>query len=760
MLTALVLPLLLLETRTVTVSVVDHAGAPVADAAVQVRYLDPGTEEGVDRTTSTDDRGLAKIELSEPQAKAVLINVTAAGRPSARHVFRQSDGRTPRVPHRLDYRLAEPTTFSGTVSDIDGSPVVGATVGLISSVPRTPTVGEPLYIHRVEATLTTDVGGVWTCDSVPAAAAGATLFVRHPDFVRSEEFLRDGQSAGLRDGSHETVLDRGTAVRLRAVGPAEEPVEGAFVLFDRSRSASELAVKTDAEGRADLARMPRGKQTLVVARDGYAPVERDVELTDDVQDITVRLDHGYTLTVRAVDEDGEPVPDAAISYSSSEMTMALMGLFGKVWDREFDETGTWTWHDAPAGGQEFSVRARGYVGGRGELLKPRDEPHVVTLRRPVVFDLRVSDAATGEPLTDWTLTPGTEFSGRLSWSNWMKKRVTSESYRHAVDHTSEGYAVRVEAEGYVPFVSRVLRLGDGEVRVDAALKPAEATFALAEYADGSPAAGAVLYFPTAGDRIYVRATGVDEASGKLRRTADADGRFAVPPLTENYHVLSLGPAGFGHATKTQLEETGRITVEPWARVEGVFRRGGKPLPRQDLSISFSGGPQSEFSRVPYHFDYDATTDSAGRFVIDRMPPGDFRIAEDIVLQTTRSGRMHAFGHHTSATAVAGETVELDFPPAGTRVFGRLRLPDGVNGNAGQSALKRTRSDQYRFRVAADGTFEIPDVPPGEYTLRLRIARPPYAGLVLNESDDDLRKDVPVTVKAGAAELDLGAIDLR
>lgn len=279
------------------------------------------------------------------------------------------------------------------------------------------------------------------------------------------------------------------------------------------------------------------------------------------------------------------------------------------------------------------------------------------------------------------------------------------------------------------------------------------------FADGSPGAGAELYFPTFEDRIYVRADRVDNA--EVRRTAGPNGRFPVPPLEEDYHVLSLGPAGFGHATREQFEKDLTLTVRPWAKVEGVFRLAGLPHGPQDLSIHFEDGPQSLYGRqAPFYFDFDATTDADGRFLIERMPPGRFLIGETVVTRETENGSTHTMRHPQKATAVAGETLRLDFPPAGTLLTGRVLVPEGVDARTGFSRLNRTVIDGYPFRVEKDGTFLIPDVPPGEYTLRWHIELPPYDDFGNSESEGTLTKDVPVVVKEGAATLDLGTTDLR
>jgi hypothetical protein len=129
-------------------------------------------------------------------------------------------------------------------------------------------------------------------------------------------------------GSRDVVLEIATArVAGRVLAaPREEPVAGATVSLlqllgpDGSREGSLFSVPTDAAGSFGIPRVTQGRYRAIVRKEGYATVERDLEVTagglGDLRflleltaglDLVVRIDGGRTpgfVTVSAIDPAG------------------------------------------------------------------------------------------------------------------------------------------------------------------------------------------------------------------------------------------------------------------------------------------------------------------------------------------------------------------------------------------------------------------------------------------------------------------------
>src|SRR5690242_10483018 len=72
----------------------------------------------------------------------------------------------------------------------------------------------------------------------------------------------------------------------------------------------------------------------------------------------------------------------------------------------------------------------------------------------------------------------------------------------------------------------------------------------------------------------------------------------------------------GHAEVTPAEFAKSTTIElkPWARVEVTYAPGGKPIAGQMFSVGSGGGDV-----VNLHYSESPTTDSEGKFVLERTP---------------------------------------------------------------------------------------------------------------------------------------------
>ena len=69
---------------------------------------------------------------------------------------------------------------------------------------------------------------------------------------------------------------------------------------------------------------------------------------------------------------------------------------------------------------------------------------------------------------------------------------------------------------------------------------------------------------------------------------DNDGRFRFPAQDKPFHLVIVHPSGFAHIkSPAEWELTRIIHLEPWCRVEGIYRIGKATAANVPLEISIN-----------------------------------------------------------------------------------------------------------------------------------------------------------------------------
>ena len=165
-----------------------------------------------------------------------------------------------------------------------------------------------------------------------------------------------------------------------------------------------------------------------------------------------------------------------------------------------------------------------------------------------------------------------------------------------------------------------------------------------------------------------------------------DGRFEFRPQEEPSGIIVVADEGFARRSPEQLANSVGVRVEPWGRVEGTCRVGIRPVAHQKIRLFVDA--TSKTSTDYEFYEYEAETDEQGRFVVERVFPGDAR-ATTATPQGTNRGAYGSIGSDTIEIK-SGETAKVTIGGRGRPVIGRLILPGGnvlpLNLAAGRGSL--------------------------------------------------------------------------
>jgi protocatechuate 3,4-dioxygenase beta subunit len=142
-------------------------------------------------------------------------------------------------------------------------------------------------------------------------------------------------------------------------------------------------------------------------------------------------------------------------------------------------------------------------------------------------------------------------------------------------------------------------------------------------------------------------------------------------LSENepYALIALHDAGYGDVTRHAFEQTGRITLPPWGRIEGRALVGAEPDADRDIHFN------PHYERVaPFIFSggYRTTTAADGTFVLDRVKPGAGVLSRSSTTESPRGSRQTG-GRRVPVAVRAGETAHVQIGGTGRPATGQVEI---------------------------------------------------------------------------------------
>ncbi|MBN1347112.1 MAG: carboxypeptidase regulatory-like domain-containing protein, partial [Phycisphaerae bacterium] len=518
-----------------------------------------------------------------------------------------------------------------------------------------------------------------------------------------------------------------------------------------------LKTTTDAQGKFQMDQARLGEGILAAHAPGYAPSQGKIRLTKDKLTIQMRLAPGELLQGRVVDNNQRPL-NAARLTATNWGDVELTGLDTSLdLDLKTDADGRFRYDHAPPEGVVYTICKEGYQSAEDLHLKPSPSPHLIALHPAAIVHGSVTDAKTGKAVWECQIEQGlVRQDGKIDWSA-RDETFTEGRYKIHFDGQAHAYRFRVSADGYRPAVSPSFSPGQLDAIHDVKLEPTDDLRGSVLLPDGKPLAGGIVTLLMPSQYSFV-------IDGKPLHLPDlplrtrGDGSFTLHPQAEPFGLLVVDERGWAEVPSDQFAANPEIRLQPWARVEGIYRVGGKPVSDVKLGLRWREPDRKRLPEVDY--TYNARTDANGRFVFQRVRPGTIKIAED-----WRSGEGELpSGYDVTVTVKPGETKQVNIggpgdAPMGRLVIGRIVPPPGsardIDWNQDQSAylyrsdddldesllslalkspLKRlpklrtdrevdpSRPESYHFRITPDGSFRIDDVVHGSYRMHVTVKK--------------------------------------
>ncbi|SDU27336.1 hypothetical protein SAMN05444156_2992 [Verrucomicrobium sp. GAS474] len=640
---------------------------------------------------------------------------------------------TARLPETFVLTMERRRTIGGVVRNRRGEPVGHARVVLILRGSSGDREGAQVFNDLWEREAVTDAEGRWTFSEAPSDLIRMSVAVAHPEYVReridplppAEAFRAREAVLIVRDGS----VCEGTVIDAAGV-----PLNGVEVFFGEagSDSVTRPSTITDVAGRFRFGALSleggRDRPILTFIAPGYAP--ELIELFIDVPSVPLRvvLSEGTPIRGRIVDAEGKPVAGVHLGPHSWRGHRSL-----RNWFADSDENGEFVWEHGPDDSVWCLLVHEDFEVQMGELRVQAD-PLVFRMRRPLRVEGSVVDARTGLPIPIFTLLAGKEFGGQTVpfWNDPRLRRPVEYRegrYLHhfgRYDFLSVGHGggpgeepfqrIRIEANGYLPSVSRRIARGEGNVVIDFPLSPIADVSGTVVSPEGKPVEGARLTVVGTGGVATIRAGRVIQEDEHWTVETDEKGSYDFPAQEANFPVVVLHPdIGYLVTTSEEVLGTSVLRLQAWAGV----RVKTSPLPVGSHISLFFPDEKGPTALPAILLEKQATAEEGGLFF------GHLRAG---LAQMAVAGL--AWGHMPFIEVVEGSVTEIDLRGRGEgSICGRLTLPGDMSRFeplAIQGRLMPCFSGAAftgAFEIDPDGVFHVDGVAPGKYRLVIHFRSP-------------------------------------
>ena len=681
----------------------EETDAPLQGVELNIHIQRDGPDEKY--KNATDKQGACRIKIGPRKTKYVSIEIRKENFVSMQARFRTTEGGGAGIPNEYTIALGPTVSIGGIVHNEQGLPIEAVTVKI-----NRYSDGEyetEVWISIRDYAVKTDKNGKWSCNVMPKELGRFGIMLSHPEYVddihsRSWRRLNIEQ---LRAGTLQMLMKKGVVLAGYVSDQAGNPIKDASVLRGESRHADDkLKTKTDDQGKFEFGRVDYVTEILTVQAQGYAPELKTISIRQDMEPVEFILEPGYGIYGRVVDVNGNPINEAHVSVEEWRSYSTL------EWRSNTDKDGRFVWDSAPPDEIKIYVRKNGYMDSRHSFLVASQDEYELVLGPQLKVSGTVVDANTGEPIEIFTATKGIQWQGgSRHWQTGSSsvKDFTDGKYQWEFSSSYPGHLIRIDAEGYMPAVSRVFDSNEGIVHFDFKLAKGKGPEGIVYLPDDKPAVDAEVYLVTKGKWVSFENATVSNKRDCLLVTTDDDGTFELTPQTEPYKLVVIHDEGFAQVTEEQFLESPEIYLEKWGRVEGDIFVGSKPGAGEKVRL-YNPYSHNDPKGINFSFSYNATADDQGRFVIDRVTPGLMKIAISIV---SEDGRRTSYSGMKDVEVVSGETSYATIGGDGRTVVGKIARPPYLDPdwpwNCARGRINVDVPDQTKLMAQIYKELELP-----------------------------------------------------
>ncbi len=727
-------------------------------------------------------------DLGQPVERTVSRDASRGGREQLVTVGENEDVRG------VDFLVGIAGQVWGYALDPERKPIKGVTVFLCTSASPVSQLIDMALEAREPRGDATDSDGLYIIRSVELNQQWQ-VFAMENDWspqISEPFFLSPTQRAVRVD----IFLTRGSNVYGRVVDTARQPVSGAELacipkyskfLSPLDAPAAVRQEHSDNEGNFEITSLPAGEYQILAMKQGYKIAFRGEPIyPDGYHDITgieimlTRVGEGfgeYTIYGRIYDSRDQPIPEANValtSVSAGELAVSAR-------EQKSDNYGRFRFENAELGIYSLIVNKKGYV------------EKVVTdvrLNEPTDVYLERQNAISGVVLVRETGAPPPRYQVRLIPAASRRSDImdTFRMFDWRSFSDPEG-KFRINASGHGDFIveARATKLTPGKVSV--------------HVPEDRDVDGVRVYVSSRGGRIRgktVDATGLavpgaiveisqmDEIAlaqfiprglpgFRPSQQSDEEGKFEFDALATGDYFLGAKYKGYADARVGPISVSeGRtvsnitIVLTQGGRLTG-FVPGDDGRPLEGAVVTIAGGP-----------NYSAFTTSGrgGEYTFESLPPGEYLISaisldiENLAglfapkhgMVVIREGETTVYNFETTVgTSIAGAIDGVPGFPSINYVVLRMPGSQSVTGvdlrNPASWFTEGSMAANFivgASPIGSDGTFNIPNVPDGNYTLE--VVSMSLADLVggggqsLHEQDVQIAADTPLNL-----DIDVGGL---
>ncbi len=350
---------------------------------------------------------------------------------------------------------------------------------------------------------------------------------------------------------------------------------------------------------------------------------------------------------------------------------------------------------------------------------------------------RVVDADSGEPVQDFQVIVGSPYNDiHTTWQGHLVNDHTNGKFAWRVERAWRRTRLRIQAKGYRPAISPMLRQGAGSLSMTFRLRKDDGMAGVVKDSDGNVVPGAQIALTTQTFETIVENGQLRFANGQRLGAkiveSDLEGRFSIPAESDPFLIVAADlKTGFAILESSKLGNGSKknlvIQLQPWCRVEGTtVDANGKPQVHANYEFSTGWQPQPEWPVLNHR--NSAKTDKSGKFVCTHVAAGSHYLQRWFV---NGRGAM-SFDTSYSLDAIAGKTMNLNIGKQRRTVTGQLvdvdeKLPGDFEWpNVTASFVsKKNKQRKSSAKILRDGSFRADNLPPGNYKI-LFSAKPDCA----------------------------------